>query len=70
MNSPTLFLLVNGISPEGKEYNLLHCNWGWDGYKNGYYYVVSSTPMMVPFLIMYPLEATKPHITDTIFSTH
>jgi len=21
MNSPTLFLLVNGISPEGKEYN-------------------------------------------------
>ena len=38
MNSPTLFLLVNGISPKGKEFNLLHCNWGWDGYKNGYYY--------------------------------
>lgn len=37
MNSPTLFLLVNGISPEGKEYNLLHYNWGWGGYKNGYY---------------------------------
>ena len=37
MNSPTLFLLVNGISPEGKEYNLLHCNWGWDGRHNGYY---------------------------------
>ena len=37
MNSPTLFLLVNGISPEGKEFNLLHCNWGWDGDKNGYY---------------------------------
>ena len=32
--------------------------------------VVSSTRMMTPFLIMYPLEATKPHITDTIFSTH
>ena len=29
---------INGISPKGKEYNLLHCNWGWNGYKNGYYY--------------------------------
>ena len=38
MNSPTLVLLVNGISPEGKEYNLLHCNWGWNGELNGYYY--------------------------------
>jgi len=28
---------INGISPEGKEFNLLHCNWGWDGDKNGYY---------------------------------
>jgi len=28
---------INGISPEGKEYNLLHCNWGWNGELNGYY---------------------------------
>jgi len=32
--------------------------------------VASSTPIMVPFLIKYPLEATKIHISDTIFSTH
>ena len=31
--------------------------------------VASSTPRMAPFLVVYPLEATKPHITDTIFST-
>ena len=43
MNSPTLFLLVNGISPEGKEYNLLHCNWGWNGELNGYYCRVFNT---------------------------
>jgi len=32
--------------------------------------VASSTPMMTPFLIKYPLEATKIHISDTIFCTH
>jgi len=31
--------------------------------------VASSTPRMAPFLIKYPLEATKTHISDTIFST-
>ena len=70
MNSPTLFLLVNEISPEGKEYNLLHCNWGWNGYKNGYYYCRVFNTNMTPFLIKYPLEATKIHISNTIFSTH
>ena len=69
MNSPTLFLLVNGISPEAKSsiYSTA-IGVGMD-IRMAIIIVASSTPRMVPFLIMYPLEATKPHITDTIFST-
>lgn len=25
------------VTKDNKTYNLVHCNWGWGGYKNGYY---------------------------------
>jgi hypothetical protein len=70
MNSPTLFLLVNGISPEAKSsiYSTA-IGIGMD-IRTAIIIVASPTPRMAPFLIKYPLEATKIHISDTIFSTH
>ena len=70
MNSPTLFLLVNRISPEGKEYNLLHCNWGWNGELNGYYRCRVFNTNNGPVFDEVPTRSNQAHITDTIFSTH
>ena len=70
MNSPTLFLLVNGISPEAKSSIYSTAIGVGMEIRMAIIVVASSTPIMVPFLIKYPLEATNTHISDTIFSTH